>query len=181
MNLALNRLERVFQVEVWAVLVKANVILRFPSQRLWSSASLLKPLFSPTTPRPLSKAQATTDKSISRLPGPRLLISDPRILLPPPKTLQVPPPQPDQTRPIMKFSPTSFGIIIHLLWSNPCPPFGTIDCLCILWPALGMPSFQKSAVFLNIVQKAFDPPPLYLNICPILQGVFFERVFEHLI
>ena len=24
---------------------------------------------------------------------------------------------------------------------------------------LGMPSFQKSAVFLNIVQKAFDPPP----------------------
>ena len=36
-----------------------------------------------------------------------------------------------------------------------------------------MPSFQKSAVFLNIVQKAFDPPPFYLNICPILQGVFF--------
>ena len=47
---------------------------------------------------------------------------------------------------------------------------------------LGMPSFQKSAVFLNIVQKAFGPPPpFYLNICPILQGVFFERVFEHLI
>ena len=47
---------------------------------------------------------------------------------------------------------------------------------------LGMPSFQKSAVFLNIVQKAFDPPPpFYLNICPILRGVFFERVFEHLI
>ena len=41
-------------------------------------------------------------------------------------------------------------------------------------PALGMPSFQKSAVFLNIVQKAFDPPPpFYLNICPILQVVFF--------
>ena len=38
---------------------------------------------------------------------------------------------------------------------------------------LGMPPFQKSAVFLNIVQKAFDPPPFYLNICPILQGVFF--------
>ena len=37
--------------------------------------------------------------------------------------------------------------------------------------------FQKSAVFLNIVQKAFDPPPFYLNICPILQGVFFKRVF----
>ena len=44
---------------------------------------------------------------------------------------------------------------------------------------LGMPSPKKSAVFLNIVQKAFDPPsPFYLNICPILQGVFFERVFE---
>ena len=38
---------------------------------------------------------------------------------------------------------------------------------------LGMPPFQKSAAFLNIVQKAFDPPPFYLNICPILQGVFF--------
>ena len=50
-----------------------------------------------------------------------------------------------------------------------------------LWKTLGMPPFQKSAVFLNIVQKAFDPPPFYLNICPILQGVFFERVFEHLI
>ena len=24
---------------------------------------------------------------------------------------------------------------------------------------LGKPSFQKSAVFFNIVQKAFDPPP----------------------
>ena len=44
---------------------------------------------------------------------------------------------------------------------------------------LGKPSFQKSAVFFNIVQKAFDPPPFYLNICPILQGVFFKRVFEH--
>ena len=41
-----------------------------------------------------------------------------------------------------------------------------------------MPPFQKSAVFLNIVQKAFaPPPPFYLNICPILQGVFFKRVF----
>ena len=38
---------------------------------------------------------------------------------------------------------------------------------------LGKPSRGKSAVFLNIVQKAFDPP-LYLNNCPILQGVFFN-------
>ena len=43
---------------------------------------------------------------------------------------------------------------------------------------LGKPSRKKSAVFLNIVQKAFDPPPFYLNICPILQGVFFYSVFE---
>ena len=42
---------------------------------------------------------------------------------------------------------------------------------------LGKPSFKKSAVFLNIVQKAFDPPPFYLNICPILQGVFFKTRF----
>ena len=28
------------------------------------------------------------------------------------------------------------------------------------WPALGKPSRKKSAVFFNIVQKAFDPPPL---------------------
>ena len=27
---------------------------------------------------------------------------------------------------------------------------------------LGMPPFQKSAVFLNIVQKAFDPPPPFI-------------------
>merc|ERR1712004_868905 len=41
---------------------------------------------------------------------------------------------------------------------------------------LGKPPCEKSAVFLNIVQKAFDPPPFYLNICPILQGVFFHVV-----
>ena len=38
---------------------------------------------------------------------------------------------------------------------------------------LGKPTRKKSAVFFNIVQKAFDPPPFYLNICPILQGVCF--------
>ena len=42
---------------------------------------------------------------------------------------------------------------------------------------LGKPSRGKSDVFLNIVQKAFDPPPpFYLNICPILRGVFFNNV-----
>ena len=43
---------------------------------------------------------------------------------------------------------------------------------------LGKPPPKKSAVFFNIVQKAFDPPPFYLNICPILQGVFFKRVLD---
>ena len=49
----------------------------------------------------------------------------------------------------------------------------------MLFRRLGKPPFQKSAVFFNIVQKAFDPPPFYLNICPILRGVFFKRIFEH--
>ena len=44
--------------------------------------------------------------------------------------------------------------------------------ICCIW-GLGKPPRKKSAVFLNIVQKAFGPPPFYLNICPILQGVFF--------
>ena len=60
--------------------------------------------------------------------------------------------------------------------------------------ALGMPSREKSAVFLNIVQKAFDPPPFYLNILfyyylfyfilfwtfvLFCRGCFLKRVFEH--
>ena len=51
--------------------------------------------------------------------------------------------------------------------------FAKIEVLLLIHHK-GMPSFQKSAVFLNIVQKAFDPPPFYLNICPILQGVFLD-------
>ena len=37
--------------------------------------------------------------------------------------------------------------------------FLSFDKISFLLGKLGMPSFQKSAVFLNIVQKAFDPPP----------------------
>ena len=39
---------------------------------------------------------------------------------------------------------------------------------------LGMPSFQKSAVFLNIVQKAFDPPPplLFEHLSYFAGGIF---------
>ena len=41
--------------------------------------------------------------------------------------------------------------------------------------ALGMPPFQKSAVFLNIVQKAFDPSPpplLFEHLSYFAGGVF---------
>ena len=43
--------------------------------------------------------------------------------------------------------------------------FMTIICLnvlihCNVGKSLGKPSCKKSEVFLNIVQKAFDPPPL---------------------
>ena len=55
---------------------------------------------------------------------------------------------------------------MHIACHSPLDSFGQNN--------LGKPSFQKSAVFFNIVQKAFDPPPFYLNICPILQGVFFN-------
>ena len=38
---------------------------------------------------------------------------------------------------------------------------------------LGKPTFQKSAVFLNIVQKAFDPPPpLFEHLSYFAGGVF---------
>ena len=37
---------------------------------------------------------------------------------------------------------------------------------------LGKPSFQKSAVFLNIVQKAFDPPLLFEHLSYFAGGVF---------
>ena len=41
---------------------------------------------------------------------------------------------------------------------------------------LGKPSFQKSAVFLNIVQKAFDPPPLlFEHLSYFAGGVFWTR------
>ena len=38
--------------------------------------------------------------------------------------------------------------------------------------SLGKPSFQKSAVFFNIVQKAFDPPPLSFEHHVV---IFFKR------
>ena len=48
----------------------------------------------------------------------------------------------------------------HLFWSFFC--FGDILVVSIgeNVRSLGKPPFKKSAVFFNIVQKAFDPPPL---------------------
>ena len=31
--------------------------------------------------------------------------------------------------------------------------------------------------FLTLFKRPLSPPPFFLNICPILQGVFFKRVF----
>ena len=44
---------------------------------------------------------------------------------------------------------------------------------------LGKPSRKKSAVFLTLFKRPLTPfpPPFYLNICPILQGVFFKTRF----
>ena len=42
---------------------------------------------------------------------------------------------------------------------------------------LGKPTRKKSAVFLTLFKRPLTPPPFYLNICPILQGVFFKTRF----
>ena len=47
---------------------------------------------------------------------------------------------------------------------------------------LGKPTRKESAVFFNIVLKAFDPPPLlFEHLSYFAGGVFLKRVFEHLI
>ena len=40
---------------------------------------------------------------------------------------------------------------------------------------LGKPSCKKSAVFLNIVQKAFDPPPFIWTFVLFCRGCFLKR------
>ena len=67
----------------------------------------------PNTPPPPRKAQATPDKSISRLPGRGLLIPDPRILLPPPKTTT--------HHPSHKPPPEIFSLPLLQFLSNPLP------------------------------------------------------------
>ena len=44
-----------------------------------------------------------------------------------------------------------------------------------------MPSFQKSAVFLNIVQKAFDPPPLlFEHLSYFAGGIFISFITSNI-
>ena len=45
--------------------------------------------------------------------------------------------------------------------------------LSVIFELLGMPPFQKSAVFFNIVQKAFDPPPLLFEHLSYFAGGIF--------
>ena len=37
----------------------------------------------------------------------------------------------------------------------------------------GCPPFKKVQFFWTLFKRPLTPPPFYLNICPILQGVFF--------
>ena len=48
-----------------------------------------------------------------------------------------------------------------------------IDTYLTVAPYLGMPSREKSAVFFNIVQKAFDPPPLLFEHLSYFAGGVF--------
>ena len=84
----------------------------------------------------------------------------------------------DQIRPALG-SCCRLIVVNHSQKTSKLPYFRLFRPIPKYFLPLGKPSFQKSAVFLKIVQKAFAPPPFYLNICPILQGVFFKRVFEH--
>ena len=41
----------------------------------------------------------------------------------------------------------------------------------------GCPPFKKVQFFWTLFKRPLTPPPFYLNICPILQGVFFKTRF----
>ena len=63
----------------------------------------------------------------------------------------------------------SLVYLLSLLMINDQLLFTMID------QSLGKPSFQKSAVFFNIVQKAFDPPLLFEHLSYFAGGVFWTR------
>ena len=78
-----------------------------------------------------------------------------------------------------------FCQLFGLIFGGPCasvPP--SIDNW-LLWLIqnhhhYGSRHERKVQFFWTLFKRPLTPP-FYLNICPILQGVFFERVFEHLI
>ena len=45
---------------------------------------------------------------------------------------------------------------------------------------LGKPSIKKSAVFFNIVQKAFDPPPFIWTFVLFCRGCFFTAFLKYM-
>ena len=49
---------------------------------------------------------------------------------------------------------------------------------CLLNFYKGSPPLRKVQFFLTLFKRPLPPPPFYLNICPILQGVFFKRVLD---
>ena len=73
------------------------------------------------------------------------------------------------------FSPSSLTLCTLLIpfWNKyPFPKFSRSNLtLC-----LGKPSFKKSAVFLNIVQKAFDPPPFIWTFVLFCRGCFLTML-----
>ena len=56
------------------------------------------------------------------------------------------------------------GIFQRILWDQHCE-------------ALGKPTCKKSEVFLNIVQKAFDPPPPFIWTFVLFCGGCFLNAF----
>ena len=85
-------------------------------------------------------------------------------------------------------------------WTNlkssiPTPPLIVLDLVSlfptfeIVWPlatvTLDQEKFKgshperKVKFFWTLFKRPLTPPPFYLNICPILQGVFFEHVYMY--
>ena len=64
------------------------------------------------------------------------------------------------------------GEVTYLGLSIPLPiVIFVLEPYCVI--VLGMPSDKKSAVFFNIVQKAFDPPPLLFEHLSYFAGGVF--------
>ena len=78
-----------------------------------------------------------------------------------------------ETKPLFDPHPAHIHtLLLTFTFASSCDqsPLCPINLLLI---HLGMPPFQKSAVFLNIVQKAFDPPPLLFEHLSYFAGGVF--------